>query len=189
MTEPLRMNAYYYSFKPTGVKEIDRILSAVACAGKAFHSTEDWYQCGCCGVHDCDDKDCVDSWPPNRGRTPIDWIQNAANDAAELLRSDHLTKKFPKEVLQDLAWGDEPEGFELVSDKHAGTHRWSEDRWMVFRQGDTYYGVSYSKDLTEYQDEYLFQYEHPLQCEDDLVECQEVEKVEVTTIEWVVKGK
>lgn len=40
--EPLRMNAYYYSFDPTGVPEIDRLLSAVATAGKHYHGTEDW---------------------------------------------------------------------------------------------------------------------------------------------------
>ena len=40
--KPLRMSAYYYSFKPTGQRKIDEILSAVACAGKGFHHTEDW---------------------------------------------------------------------------------------------------------------------------------------------------
>jgi len=39
---PLRMNAYYYGFTPTGVIEIDRILSAVATAGKHYHHTEMW---------------------------------------------------------------------------------------------------------------------------------------------------
>jgi len=39
---PLFMNAYYYHFEPTGVIEIDRILSAVACAGAGYHNTEDW---------------------------------------------------------------------------------------------------------------------------------------------------
>lgn len=38
----MRMNAYYYGFKPTGVEEIDWILSAVASAGKAFHNTDQW---------------------------------------------------------------------------------------------------------------------------------------------------
>lgn len=38
----LRMNAYYYSFAPTGVRAIDEILSAVAVAGKAYHHTEYW---------------------------------------------------------------------------------------------------------------------------------------------------
>lgn len=63
--EELRMDAYYYGFHRTGVIEIDRILSAVARAGKAFHLTEDWNE------------------PAYGGDTsPVDWIQGAANDAA-----------------------------------------------------------------------------------------------------------
>lgn len=38
----LRMQAYYFGFSPTGVREIDEILSAVACAGKSYHHTQDW---------------------------------------------------------------------------------------------------------------------------------------------------
>jgi len=65
----MRMKAYYYDFIKTGVPEIDRILSAVACAGQAYHHTEGWQ----------------DEAPPydgHRGDCPVDWIQNAANDAA-----------------------------------------------------------------------------------------------------------
>ncbi len=42
MSEKLRMDAYYYGFDATGCIEIDRILSAVASAGKAHHHTEGW---------------------------------------------------------------------------------------------------------------------------------------------------
>lgn len=38
----LRLSAYYFTFSATGVAEIDRILEAVAMAGKAYHSTEYW---------------------------------------------------------------------------------------------------------------------------------------------------
>ena len=69
----MRMDAYYYGFDPTGVPEIDRILSAVACAGKAFHHTEDW-------------GDVASEYPGHVGKTPVEWIQNAANDAAKALR-------------------------------------------------------------------------------------------------------
>lgn len=66
----MRLDAYYYGFTPTGVESIDRILSAVACAGKAYHHTESWGE----------------ETPPYepflRGRSPADWIQNAASDAA-----------------------------------------------------------------------------------------------------------
>jgi hypothetical protein len=37
-----QMNAYYYSFEPTGVPAIDAILGAVGSAGKGFHHTESW---------------------------------------------------------------------------------------------------------------------------------------------------
>jgi hypothetical protein len=42
MQPKLRMDAYYFGFSATGVREIDEILSAVACAGKAYHHTERW---------------------------------------------------------------------------------------------------------------------------------------------------
>ena len=65
---PLRMSAYYYGFDPTGVREIDLILSAIACAGKAYHHTECWND-------ECE-------WAPHTGKSPVEWIQNAANSAA-----------------------------------------------------------------------------------------------------------
>lgn len=77
MTDKPRMKAYYYSFYSTTVPVVDKVLSAVACAGKAFHHTSDWYE-------ECD-------WPDHAGTTPVDWIQNAANKAAheiELLRAE-----------------------------------------------------------------------------------------------------
>lgn len=72
MTEK-RMDAYYYSFRPTGCEAIDNILSAIACAGKAFHHTSDWY----------DDLDPKDYGEHLKGNNPVEWIQNAANDAAK----------------------------------------------------------------------------------------------------------
>lgn len=70
---PMRMSAYYYSFTPTAVEIVNRILSAVACAGKSYHNTVDW----------------TDEAPPYedfmRGECPVDWIQNAAQDAADTI--------------------------------------------------------------------------------------------------------
>jgi len=68
--DELRMSAYYYGFTATGIPNIDRILSAVACAGKAFHHTEDWHQK-------------AEPFRGHAGSNPIEWIQNAANDAAK----------------------------------------------------------------------------------------------------------
>jgi hypothetical protein len=76
MTETkMRMDAYYYQFEKTGVEAIDRILSAVACAGKWAHGTQDW-----------NDKTDYQPYPHLRGSNPVEWIQNAANDAAKSLR-------------------------------------------------------------------------------------------------------
>lgn len=68
-----RMDAYYYGFDRTGVDEIDLILSALACAGKAYHHTEDWNENAYALSY-------------HEGDTPVDWIQNAANKAAESIR-------------------------------------------------------------------------------------------------------
>ena len=73
----MRMDAYYYSFTPTGVPEIDKILSAVACAGKAFHHTDCW----------TDEAYGGEPPEPHSGKTPVDWIQNAANEAARAMTS------------------------------------------------------------------------------------------------------
>lgn len=72
--EPLRMNAYYYAFSSTGCYEVDRILSAVACAGKAFHNTDCW-------TDECAPYD------GHVGDTPAGWIQNAANDCAAVFKT------------------------------------------------------------------------------------------------------
>lgn len=68
--QQLRMDAYYYGFDETGVSEVDLILSAVACAGKSFHHTDQW-----------NDED--SPWPGHTGNSPIEWIRNAAASAAQ----------------------------------------------------------------------------------------------------------
>jgi len=64
----MRMNAYYYSFTPTGVEAIDKILSAVATAGKAYHHTDSWAE------------------PDEKGMSEVDRIQAAAVEAAEAFK-------------------------------------------------------------------------------------------------------
>lgn len=66
----MRMNAYYYGFEPTGVEEIDWILSAVASAGKAFHSTDQWQDKVEYGVFE--------------NESPQDYIQRMADNAAKV---------------------------------------------------------------------------------------------------------
>lgn len=73
------MDAYYFSFSETGEIPIDVILSAVARAGKAYHHTESW------SSEDCD------PYEPgiHRGASCVEWIQNAAADAAAEFKSLH----------------------------------------------------------------------------------------------------
>lgn len=72
----MRMEAYYYGFTPTGVEAIDRILSAVACAGKAYHHTDSWTE------------EIPTPYEPFlRGRCAAEWIQYAAEDAALAYRA------------------------------------------------------------------------------------------------------
>ncbi|AYB69621.1 hypothetical protein SEA_KALAH2_134 [Mycobacterium phage Kalah2] len=64
-----RMQAHYYGFEPTGLAVIDRILSAVATAGKRYHDTSEWN----------------DPWSDEE-MTQEDCIQMAAEESAERVR-------------------------------------------------------------------------------------------------------
>lgn len=70
----LRMHAYYFGFTATGVELVDRILSAVAHAGKGYHNTSEWGE------------DNTESWGPFRGTSYAEWMQRAAEDAAAEMR-------------------------------------------------------------------------------------------------------
>lgn len=85
--------------------------------------------------------------------------------------------EFKKENLQDLVWDDWDDG-EVVEDRIIENSRWSIIHEMVFRHGNKYYESSYSVGATEQQDEAPYEYD------DDMIECQEVEKVEVMTYQW-----
>lgn len=76
--EPLNLRSYYIDFDPTGVYEIDKILSAVARAAKSYHSTEGWSE---------DEDEERYSYPPFTGATWNERIQNAANEAATQWRA------------------------------------------------------------------------------------------------------
>lgn len=69
----MRMMAYYYAFSPTGVEMVDRILSAVACAGKAYHGTDCW-------ADNCEPYEAA-----HRGECPVEWIYYAAEDLAKAI--------------------------------------------------------------------------------------------------------
>lgn len=99
MAHDMRMDAYYYRFDSTGVLEIDKILSAIAWAGKSYHHTCDW----------CEDANPYES---HTGQSPIEWIQNAANEAAMLYkkRPDNSgLRKAAEEVVSSLTrWASKP---------------------------------------------------------------------------------
>lgn len=71
---PLKMRAYWYAFGETGVRSVDLILSALCHAGKGYHHTEHWAESE------------IGDWGPFHGVSYIDWIQNAARDAAKQQR-------------------------------------------------------------------------------------------------------
>jgi hypothetical protein len=64
------LNSYYFSFEKTGNEKVDNLLYAICRAGKAFHSTSQW------------NDDVGEMYENVKGDTPIEWIQNAANDIA-----------------------------------------------------------------------------------------------------------
>lgn len=85
-----RMSAYYYSFRPTGVPEIDNILNAIAWAGKAFHHTEHWTEE-------------ISPYPECEGESCCDWIQNAADKAAKALDAAYAAGlREAKEMIGDV---------------------------------------------------------------------------------------
>lgn len=69
-----------------------------------------------------------------------------------------------------------------IHDEVVDKSRWSEHHWIVFEYEGRFWGCSYSVGRSESQDEYAWDYE-------DEVECEEVEKVTKTvTVEtWEVK--
>ena len=86
-----RMQAYYYGFSPTGVDAIDKILSAVACAGKSYHHTECWQD------------ECEPAWD-HTGNSPAEWIQRAAEDAAAAFRPHPPAPAAPVDGWKDAQW-------------------------------------------------------------------------------------
>lgn len=88
--DDLRLHAYYYSFAPTGQREVDLILHAVARAGKAFHHTSQWA-----------DDEMEGFYEHCEGDTCEQWIQNAANKAAAALAAkDAELAKAREDVTQ-----------------------------------------------------------------------------------------
>lgn len=108
-----RMSAYYYGFNMTGLNIIDTILSAVACAGKAYHHTDQWTD------GDTPGKDYNQRLS---GDCPAEWIQNAAMDAEGSIREliadrDRLTAEVLR--LQDAVMESDARGAALMAERDA----------------------------------------------------------------------
>lgn len=84
------------------------------------------------------------------------------------------TAAFKKEDLINLVDEGGAEGLVRVEDRIVSTARWSINHRMVFREkaSGKFYEAHYSRGATEQQDE------APFECEDDLIECEEVHPVE-----------
>jgi|GEM_PF-3423246 len=89
--EKMRMDAYYYGFCHTGELAVDRILSAVACAGKALHHTDEWITYK------------VESdYGHGENMTPIEWIELRADEAAKAfatLRAENEALRAERDTL------------------------------------------------------------------------------------------
>ena len=104
MTDELRMGAYYYGFSQTGARAVDKVLSAVACAGKAFHHTSEWN----------DDA----TFPGHTGDTPVDWIQNAADEAAREIVRLRAERAELRQLLVGLGAGIPAAAILRAEDRH-----------------------------------------------------------------------
>ena len=89
------------------------------------------------------------------------------------------TRKFPRELLREIAWTEDPKPHAKVSDIITDTGRWSIHHNMIFRADDgLFYVTSYSVGTTENQDESPFEYSP------EEVECSQVHEVEKTVKVW-----
>ena len=90
-------------------------------------------------------------------------------------------KKFDREDLQDMALADhDPEEYQVEVNKITDSNRRSNLFNMIFKDiaSGKYYLSYYSKGATEMQDE------SPYECEDEIIECQEVEPYEKISVSY-----
>jgi hypothetical protein len=84
-----------------------------------------------------------------------------------------MNRSFDKSILvfddkHDTGLGlpyDAEEGV-IISDEIIDTSRWSVIHYIIFKFEDKFYGTSYSVGATEQQDEYPWEFEDPIHCEE-----------------------
>jgi hypothetical protein len=69
------------------------------------------------------------------------------------------------------------DGLTLIADEVTGNSRWSAQHEVLFKHEEKLYSTSYSKGLTEMQDEQPWDYENE-------VECHEMEAYERTVVSY-----
>ena len=89
--------------------------------------------------------------------------------------------KFPKSLLQEVAYDDCPDGFEKIKDDIIEVSRWTVLHSMVFKFEGKFYQSSYHVGATEMQDESPYEYDGD---KEGMVECIEVVQKEVLTKVW-----
>ena len=113
---------YYLHFDPTGNPAVDRILSAVGLAAKAFHGTENWAE-----AMD------VPYGPVRKGESHEDFIQRAANDAAALIAE--AERRGAERALRSAA-SEMPDGGRWSHLRRYGWQQWLRDRADRVRDGE-----------------------------------------------------
>lgn len=87
-----------------------------------------------------------------------------------------VKRNFSRQHLREMTWGDEPEGYEIISNELYDTSRWSIYYEMIFKFEDRFYKTTYSVGATESQDESPYEYDG------NEIECIEVKPVSKTII-------
>lgn len=81
-----------------------------------------------------------------------------------------MSKKFAKEILQELIWEEELDGLKVVQDRILDTGRWTVNHELVFQELETskFYLTYFRIAATENQDE------RPFEFDPDMILCEEV---------------
>lgn len=120
------LDAYYYSFEPTGCDEVDAILEQVAQAGAGYHSTADW----------------KDKYAD--GSSPVSNMQRASEESAAQIKiiiseRDQLKAENKRlAALLECAQGDLKQAMQIIEKQTAERQEWQKVLKMtqIPREGD-----------------------------------------------------
>ena len=90
--------------------------------------------------------------------------------------------KFKTKDLQELAYGEDIEGFESILKEIVAIERWEILYYQVFKYGDKFYCTNYRVGATESQERGPYDFESK-----SGLECKEVWPVEKTVTEYVLE--